>query len=109
MVDVRKLVGEACDMIGVQAERDDIKIVVDEPESAVTMAFSGNLCDSSQAMRMGFTGLADNMLCRSIVSHHRVTPCSTPSRQDRSFLGSTSGSSAVSALSASATMFTSVG
>ena len=32
--------------------------LVDEPESAVTIALSGRRSDSSQATRMGFTGLA---------------------------------------------------
>src|SRR3954452_19041064 len=57
---------------------------VDDPESAVTMALLGSCSDSSHTTRIGFTGVAVNIACRSMVSHHRLTFFSTCSRQERS-------------------------
>src|SRR5437879_5732025 len=80
-----------------------------EPESAVTIALVGSRSESSQAMRIGLVGVADNVLWRSMVSHHRDTFFSMVSRQDRSSLRRNRGISWVRAAAESATMLTSVG
>src|SRR6478735_11288302 len=61
--------------------------LVEEPESAVTIALSGRRSDNSHATRIGFTGFAVSRHCRSSVSHQRVTLRSTPARHDWSALG----------------------
>src|ERR1700712_1237465 len=83
--------------------------LVDDPESAVTIARSGSRSDHSHATRIGLTGLAESIACFSIVSHHRATFFCTVSRQLRSSLRLSSGINALSAADASATMLTSVG
>src|SRR5215217_2520226 len=83
--------------------------LVDEPESAVTIASSGSCSESSHATRMGLTGSAASRLCRRTVSHHRLTPLSMVSRHDGSALGRRYGISAPRAAFASATMLISVG
>ena len=83
--------------------------LVDDPESAVTMALCGNRWDSSHTMRMGLAGLADSMLWRSSVSHQSETLFSTVVRHERSCFSFSNGISVSRADAASATMFSSVG
>src|SRR3954469_20626673 len=83
--------------------------LVDEPESAVTIASDGSRSESSQAIRIGFTGLADNLLCRSRVSHQRPTFSSIVSRQDLSCLRCSNGISSSRVAAAPAKMLSSVG
>src|SRR5690242_20674353 len=83
--------------------------LVDDPESAVTIAPSGRRSESSHATRIGLTGSAVNVLCRATVSHHRPTLLSIESRHDRSAFGRRCGINAASVAFASATMLSSVG
>ena len=80
-----------------------------DPESAVTIASSGRTCDISHTIRIGFTGSASTMLCRSTVSHQAATFSSILSRHSRSERGARSGRSARNVAPASATMLSSVG
>src|SRR3954462_2872468 len=80
--------------------------LVDEPESPVTIASAGRRLDGSDTTRIGLTGSAESIDCRSTVSHQRATLSSTASRHDRSVFRVRSGSSSARAVFASATMLT---
>ena len=82
---------------------------VDDPESAVTIASSGNTSDSSCATRWGFIGWASSRERFSTISHHRCTLFSMSSRQLRSSLRMRCGRSARSVSFASPTSMTSAG
>src|ERR1700716_3603534 len=75
--------------------------LVDEPESAVTIASSGSRWESSHATRIGLTGLAVSRHCRSRTSHQCATLRSTPDRHDGSAFGRRCGINAPSAALAS--------
>lgn len=83
--------------------------VVDDPESAVTIALAGSRFDSSHATRIGLTGSAGTVLCSSSTDHQRRTFVSTVSRHAVSIRRRRCGSIAVRVAFASATMFSSVG
>src|SRR4029078_9839260 len=65
--------------------------LVDDPESAVTMALCGNRWDSSHTIRMGLAGLAESMLWRPSVSHQLETFFSTVVRHERSCVSFNNG------------------
>src|SRR3954453_6141720 len=83
--------------------------LADEPESAVTIASSGNLGDSSPNSSIGLTGSASTAASFAIVSHQRATSDSMPSRHERSVLRSSNGANAPSVAAASPTRLTSYG
>ncbi len=83
--------------------------LVEEPESAVTIASSGMRWDSSWTTRIGLTGSASTIACCSIVSSQEATFRSIFSLQPRRPRRSSFGMSADSVAPASPTRLTSVG
>jgi hypothetical protein len=79
------------------------------PESALMMALSGSRGDSSHSTRCGLIGSASESERSSTTCHHSSTLRSVSSRQERSSLRFSSGSSARRESALSPTRLTSIG